>query len=168
MHRSAPIYCAPIYHIRWDFKIIIRDHHFLLWRTAECVSTLYLARVKNYQYFIWKHFCTIYHVIIVNKKKNCAILRNARYKNDRCFPTLPSNCKSQLLLWRSQFMAPDDRDTSVLTCNTSSLGASCSLSPSIFTLTTPDLSTMSWMLRPFLPITFAETNKQRNLFNEKI
>ena len=38
---------------------------------------------------------------------------------------------------------------------TSSLGALSSLSPSIFTRTTPDLSTMSWMLRPFFPITLA-------------
>ena len=38
---------------------------------------------------------------------------------------------------------------------TSSRGASLSLSPSIFTLTTPDLSTMSWMFLPFFPITLA-------------
>ena len=38
----------------------------------------------------------------------------------------------------------------------SSLGADGrgSLSPSILTLTTPDLSTISWMKRPFLPIAF--------------
>lgn len=38
---------------------------------------------------------------------------------------------------------------------TSCLGTSFSLSPSIFTRTTPDLSTMSCMLCPFRPITLA-------------
>ena len=42
---------------------------------------------------------------------------------------------------------------------TSWRGVSFSLSPSILTLITPDLSTMSWMLRPFLPMTFAAKEK---------
>lgn len=47
---------------------------------------------------------------------------------------------------------------------TSSLGFFFSLSPSTRTRTTPDLSTISWMTLPFLPITFPvqQTESQKD------
>lgn len=42
---------------------------------------------------------------------------------------------------------------------TSSRGSLFSLSPSILTLTTPDLSTISWITFPFFPITFPSEGK---------
>ena len=41
-----------------------------------------------------------------------------------------------------------------------SSSVSFSTGGSIFTLVTPDLSTMSWMIRPFLPITLPETQRK--------
>ena len=43
---------------------------------------------------------------------------------------------------------------------TSSRGSLFSLSPSILTLTTPDLSTISWITFPFFPITFPSQSKE--------
>ena len=43
---------------------------------------------------------------------------------------------------------------------TSCRGCLLSLSPSILTLTTPDLSTISWMTLPFLPITLPRDTEQ--------
>lgn len=46
---------------------------------------------------------------------------------------------------------------------TSSLGSFLSLSPSIRTRTTPDLSTISWMILPLFPITLPRRQKKRKL-----
>lgn len=46
------------------------------------------------------------------------------------------------------------------TPRTSSLGFFLSLSPSTRTLTTPDLSTISWITFPFFPITLPEWVKE--------
>ena len=46
---------------------------------------------------------------------------------------------------------------------TSFLGRSSSLSAAIRTLTIPDLSTISWILRPILPIILAERLKNQKI-----
>lgn len=46
---------------------------------------------------------------------------------------------------------------------TSSLGSFLSLSPSIRTRTTPDLSTISWIILPFLPMTLPVVKERKSL-----